>query len=212
MIDNNTRLSAWALTAGSIIATIGYLAASTMMHGGEHDRFTHSLWTPMSSIALAGDLLMVLGLPAVLVAQQQHARRLTLIGYVGLYATLVMLNIGEGVIETFVKPYLLHHGGIPDNPPGGFPIFEDVALVFLVVGLICLGVAVIRARQLPRWIGGLFIAAPILGMIGLPGPLELLGDYCAYVALIAIGVLVLRRPPEIEKSSTRRPPAQVVHH
>jgi hypothetical protein len=98
-----------------------------------------------------------------------------------------MLNISEGCLEAFVKPYLATHGGIPSNPPGGFAVFEDVALVFLLAGLICLGIAVIRARVFPRWIGALFIASPFTSVLGLPGPLAELSDYLAFIALAVIG-------------------------
>jgi hypothetical protein len=160
MTMNRTRLAGWALITGTIVATGGYLAAGTLVHGQGDARFTSPLWTPLNSIAIAGNIIIVLGLPVILMYHGQRAERLTLIGYVGLFATLVMLNISEGCIEAFVKPYLAAHGGVPADPPGGFAIFENVALVFLLVGLICLGIAVIRARVFPRWIGALFITWP----------------------------------------------------
>src|SRR5262245_9780228 len=100
-----------------------------------------------------------------------------------------MLNLGEGVIEGFVKPYLVTHGGIPDPEPAGFAAFEAVALVCVLVGVLCLGIAVLRARTLPRSVGALLIAAPFLSFAagGLPAPLDVLGDDCLLLALIAIG-------------------------
>ncbi len=46
---------------------------------------------------------------------------------------------------------LVTHGGIPANDPAGFAAFETLALACALIGLICLGVAVLRARTLPRW-------------------------------------------------------------
>jgi hypothetical protein len=58
-------------------------------------------------------------------------------------------------------------------------------------GLISLGIAVIRAKASPRWVGALFIAsAPLSFVQVLPGPLALLGDYLAFAGLIAIGCKV----------------------
>ena len=187
MTWNRTRLGGWALIIGTIVATIGYLTAGTLVHGHGDARYTSSLWTPLNGIAIAGNIIIALGLPVILTCHDRRAARLTLIGYAGLFATLVMLNISESCYEAFIKPYLATHGGVPSNPPGGFAIFEDIALVFLLAGLICLGIAVIRARVFPRWTGALFIASPFLSVLGLPGALAELSDYLAFIALAAIG-------------------------
>lgn len=41
----------------------------------------------------------------------------------------------------------------------------------------------ICARVFPRWVGGLFIASPIAGFLGLQGPLAELSDYLAFAAV-----------------------------
>jgi hypothetical protein len=88
----------------------------------------------------------VLGLPAILAGHGGRLPLLSLIGYVGIFVTMTALNVTEGVVEAYVKPYLATHGGIPDSA-AGLDMFENVALLFLVIGLICLGIAVIRARR-----------------------------------------------------------------
>ena len=60
----------------------------------------------------------------------------------GLFIALVMLNIGEGVIEAFVKPYMASHGGIPSDTPAGFGVFEAIAL--LGIAIIAMGAYAIR--------------------------------------------------------------------
>ena len=192
MITNRTRLAAWALIIGTLIATGGYLAAGTIVHGPGDMRFASSLWAPLNGIAIAGDIIVALGLPVLLTYHGRRAPWLTLTGYVGLFATLVMLNIGEGCIEAFIKPYLATHGGIPASAPAGLAVFEDFALVCLVVGVTCMGIAVIRARVFPRWVGMLFIASVAAGLLGLHGPLALLSDYLAFIAIFAIGFQIAR--------------------
>jgi hypothetical protein len=189
MTDLQRRLAGYALVIGGALAIAGYLAAGILAGGSGDAHFTDPQWQPLYAIALAGTILTVLGFPAVLAAQDGHFPRLTAIGYAGTLAAVVMLNLGEGVIEGFVKPYLVTHGGIPDPEPAGFAAFEAVALVCVLVGLLCLGVAVLRARTLPRWVGVLLVAAPIISFAvgGLPAPLNVLGDDCLYLALIAIG-------------------------
>jgi hypothetical protein len=185
------RLAGRSLIAGTVVGAAGYLAANILIPGGD-GRFTQHGWQLLNGIAIGGDILIVLGLPAILAVQGRRYFKLTLVGYVGLFLALVMLNIGEGVIEAFVKPYLATHGGIPDNPPAGFGIFETIALVGLLVGPICLGVALIRSRAVPAWVGILLIVSPVVGFLGLGGALAELSDYLAFIAMFTIGVYAVR--------------------
>lgn len=195
LTSHRSRLAGMALVAGGILSIAGYVITGTVFGSGDH-RFTESLWAPLYSIALAGAVLSALGMPAIFAIQRERSVRLTLVGYVGTFAALVMLNVGEGVIEGFVKPYLMTHGGIPKDDPTALVVYFTVAFLFTAVGLICLGIAVIRARTLPRWVGALLIAAVPLSMVGqsLPGPLVESADYCLFIALITIGWRVSRSP------------------
>jgi hypothetical protein len=146
---------------------------------------------PLYSIALAGNIIIVAGLPVILTANGTGAPKLTLVGVIGLYLTLVMLNITEGSVEGYIKPYLARHRGIPANAPAGLSQFEMVALLCLAVGLTCLGLALIRGRVLSWWVGALFIAPVVTGIAGLPGALALTSDYLAFAAMFTIGVKTL---------------------
>jgi hypothetical protein len=194
---NRTRLAGWALIVGGVLSIGAFLAVSSVA-GSSGDtgdaRFSNAIWAPLNAIAIAGAIVTLLGLPAILVYHGERAQRLTLAGYVGIFVPLVMLNVGESTTEAFIKPYLVTHGGIPKNLPNGFEPYMGVALLILILGVPCLGAAVVRARVFPRWIGVLLIACiPFsVGGGGLPGPLALLGDYMAFLALIAAGWHVVR--------------------
>ena len=190
MTINRTQLAGWALVVGTLAAAGGYIAAGSIDRGPA--RFTSPSWGLLNGIAIAGDIIVALGLPVILTCHGRRFPRLTLIGYVGMFVALVMLNIGEGCIEAFVKPYLATHGGVPASAPAGLGIYEDFALIFLAAGLICLGIAVIRARVFPRWAGVLLIASLPAGFLGLPGPLAELSDYLAFAAVFAMGLQVIR--------------------
>lgn len=202
------RLAGFALVAGGVLSIAGYILSGTLVRGSDDERFTNPHFLPLYAIALTGAFLSVLGLPAVLAAHREHVTRLLVVGYAGTFVALAMLNAGEGVIEAFVKPYLATHGGIPDNAPTGLGIYFLVATVATVVGLVALGIAVIRAKVFGWWVGALLIAAVPLSFLGesLPGALAELADYCAFAALIPIGWRVARpaaprtRPfsPEVE--------------
>jgi hypothetical protein len=187
----NVRLTSWALVIGGVVATVGYASAFAANGSGDH-RFAGSSWVPLYTVALLGNVLVLLGLPAVVHAQRGGAPTLTRIGYVGIFVPLVILNIGEGSIEGFAKHYLAHHGGIPGSDLPGLSAYEAPALLVLLVGMVCLGIAVLRARVLPRWLGVLFLVVPFLGAAGLQGAVSLLPDYLLYVGLVTVGVIELR--------------------
>jgi hypothetical protein len=187
----NARLTSWALVAGSVIATAGYASAFAANGTGE-ERFAGPSWVPLYTIALFGNVIVLLGLPALVHAQLGRAPVLSRIGYVGVLVPLAVLNIGEGTIEGFVKPYLATHGGIPADDVPGLAAFEVPALLVMLVGMICLGIGVLRARVLPRWVGVLFVMVPFLGAAGLQGAVSLVPDYLLFVGLFTVGVTELR--------------------
>lgn len=191
MNPTNTRLTSWALVIGSVVATVGY-ASAFAANGNGDERFAGSSWTALYTIALFGNVIVLLGLPAVVHAQAGRSPVLTRIGYAGILVPLAVLNIGEGTIEGFVKPYLARHGGIPTSDVPGLSAFEIPALLMMLAGMVCLGIAVLRARTLPRWVGALFIVVPFLGAAGLQGAGSLLPDYLLFVALFSVGVTQVR--------------------
>lgn len=187
----NVRLTSWALVAGSVVATAGY-ASAFAANGNGVERFAGSSWVTLYTIALLGDVLVILGLPALVHAQRGGSPVLTRLGYAGVLVPLVILNVGEGTVEGFVKPYLARHGGVPVDDLPGLTAFEVPALLVLLVGMVCLGIAVLRARALPRWIGVIFVVVPFLGAAGLQGAVSLLPDYLLFVGLFTVGVQQLR--------------------
>lgn len=186
------RLAGFALMVGCVLAALGFLAISLAVRGSGDARFTDPLWQPFYGVALAGNILVVLGLPAVLIVHSRGSRRLTLVGYVGIFAPMVMLNVAETTIEAFVKPYLARHGGIPATDPTGLAAFEGVALLLLIVGCICLAVAVFRARILPRWVGVALLASVLLAFALHGNVTAFLADYCFFAALFRFGLAAAR--------------------
>lgn len=190
----NSRLTSWALLAGSLVATVGY-ASAFALNGSGDERFAGSSWVGLYTVALLGNVLVLLGLPTLVHAQAGRRPLLTRIGYAGVLVPLAVLNIGEGTIEGFVKPYLVAHGGLPAGDVPGLVAFEAPALLVMLAGMVCLGIAVLRARMLPAWVGAVFLVVPFLGAAGLQGAVSLLPDYLLYVALAAVALTQLRRQP-----------------
>jgi hypothetical protein len=180
------------LMAGCVLAVLGFLGVSLAMTGSEASWPTHALWQPMYGVALAGNILVVLGLPAILAVHGHAFRRLTLAGYLGIAAPLVMLNVSETTIEAFIKPYLVTHGGLPAEQPAGLNAFVMTALVLLLVGAVCLAIAVFRARILPVWVG-IAVLLSFVGALVLPsGPMAFVADYLLFAALFVFGLRAAR--------------------
>jgi hypothetical protein len=204
MNRTTARLAAWCLITGCVVATAGYLSAF-LANGNGDERYSGSSWTTLYTIALFGNVLVVLGLPTLLHVQAGRSPRLSLIGYVGIFVPLVILNLGEGCLEAFVKPYLAGHGGIPTQDPSGLTAYEVPALLFVLVGMGCLAAAVFRARVLPWWVGALFIVSALVAVAGLPGGAGLIADYALFVALFTVGVTALRSPVDAARDEVTSP-------
>jgi hypothetical protein len=183
----DARLAGRTLMAGCVLAAIGFASISLAVRGSGDARYTDPLWQPLYGVLLAGSLLVVLGLPAVLAVHGSAFRRLTLIGYVGIFAPLVMLNFAETTIEAFVMPYLARHGGVPSQTPAGLNAFEGVALLMLIVGAGCLAVAVFRARVLPWWVGVALLASVVSAFVVHGVPAAFVSDYLILAALFCFG-------------------------
>ena len=181
------RLAGLVLMAGCVLAVLGFVGISVAVPGSGNARYGDPLWQPLYGVLLAGSVLVVLGLPAVLAVHGHTFRRLTLVGYLGIFAPLVMLNVAETSIEAFVMPYLLHHGGIPDQTPAGLNAFEAVALLLLIVGAVCLSIAVFRARIVPAWVGIALLASVVCAFLLHGGAIAFISDYFVLAALFCFG-------------------------
>jgi hypothetical protein len=188
----DARLAGFTLMAGCVLAALGFVAISLAAPGSGDARYADPLWQPLYGVLLAGSVLVVLGLPAVLAVHGHACRRLTLVGYVGVFAPLVMLNVAETTIEAFVMPYLLQHGGIPEQTPAGLNAFEGVALLLLIPGVVCLAIAVFRARILPPWVGVALIASAVGAFVLHGGAIAFISDYLILAALFCFGLYAAR--------------------
>jgi hypothetical protein len=188
----DARLAGLALMAGCVLAAAGFLGLTVAIDWSSDSRFGAPLWQPLYGVLLAGSVLVVLGLPAVLAVHGHASRRLTLVGYVGIFAPMVMLNVAETTIEAFVMPYLAGHGGIPAETPAGLNAYEGVALLMLIVGVVCLSIAVFRARILPRWVGVALIASVVCAFLLHGGAVAFISDYLILAALFCFGLHAAR--------------------
>jgi hypothetical protein len=91
-------------------------------------------------------------------------------------------------------PCLARHGGIPAETPAGLNAYEGVALLLLIVGVVCLSIAVFRARLLPLWVGVALIASVVCAFLLHGGAVAFISDYFILAALFCFGLYAARPP------------------
>jgi hypothetical protein len=83
-------------------------------------------------------------------------------------------------------------GGFPEPIPAGLSAFEAVALLLLIVGAVCLAIAIFRARILPVWIGVAVLLSLVCAFLLHGGPIVFVSDYLLLAALFAVGLRAAR--------------------
>ncbi len=163
----------------SIIATPSDFAPNAMLS---------SLWTPAHAMLTVSYMLFLFGLVGIHVIQADKAGRLGSIGFVlTFFGTLILT--AQVIISTWILPVLALQTNAPKtafemfDPAGPLAAFSTVVLVDYVptaIGLLLLGIAIMRAGVLPRWAGLLIIVGTLLDLailVGAPGELLVkLGD------------------------------------
>lgn len=193
-----SRLGGIALVLGGLLQVAGFV-----LHPGGTDpsRYTATLWLPANLLILVGALLVALGLPMMYARQAERAGKLGLIGFVLTFLVVLMFNLVLGGSETFLLPALAAdpsaHSLLAAGPPASEGRFILLALLFELVGSITYGIATLRAGVYPRVVGILFLAVPVLAIVGsivtLPGPLAQLDGVALDAAVIVAGVSMLSR-------------------
>jgi hypothetical protein len=99
-----------------------------------------------------------------------------LLGFVLYFAANATLASFIPAYEAFIVPVLAAEpatsglvapsGVIPSSEP--FALLQGVGGMVYMVGLVLLGIAVLRSRVMPRWTGALMAAAPIFLLLPVP--------------------------------------------
>lgn len=192
------RLSGLTLILAGPLCILGGVL-HPVVDGHAHD--VHALTTDhaVGSLALlAGEVLLLLGLPAV---YGWLAPRLGVTGLVGfvLYVLGNMLNaVPHLVIMGFAGDHLAenHPDALSENDvilaAPAFEAEQIVTGIMFLVGLLLFGIALTRAAGLPRWIGAVAIVGAILPFVPLPVVEVVTGiqiETARAVAVMALGYL-----------------------
>jgi hypothetical protein len=106
-------------------------------------------------------MLLVLGLPAWYAVQAHRAGKLGAVAFVMMLVGLAGLEIATNALYGYVAPALysrpgnadLAKEGALDTISAGFVAYAAVTMLLETLGMLLFGVAMIRARVFPRWVG-----------------------------------------------------------
>lgn len=194
------RLSGWSLLLGGLLSII-YL----FMHP-ESDRLAY-YGDPMTALShlvgFVSVLLILLGLPGLYARQAERAGILGLVSTLLIFFSLAMLDGTHNAIDSTVTPalatiqdagpLLAERGPLEEAMQSGMQgTLVSVGGPMLLLGLVLLGVATIRAGVLTRWVGALPIIAALTVPLGFVVPsLEGVGFTMPYLALGCLGSILM---------------------
>lgn len=181
-----TRLGGATLLVGSVAticaAVLGAVAGDVAATG--------ALTVTAALIEAVAGILVLLGLPAMLAGQGDRARRLTLPGYVGIFAVVAFFHVFLSlVIVTFV-PWARAGGLDVTEPPPAIGASLFVGGLVIVICTALLGAGVLRAGVYSRWVGWLLVASAVVSLasVALPEIVRVAGVVAAFTALGLVGL------------------------
>jgi hypothetical protein len=145
-----------------VLLAVGYAIGFALPLQGSI--YTNSLYVPAELLQMYGAMILLPGLSGIIVrlVQGQKAARMGLIGCVMIFPGIATLEIGMTAISAFIFPTLASHPAtrsLTGSPAGAALVWYLVGLAGTLFGSLLLGIAIVRARALPRLAGVMLIAA-----------------------------------------------------
>jgi hypothetical protein len=140
------RLSGISMLLGGVLGTVAVALHPANM--------TDAVNIPVHLALYTAVMLVALGLPGFYARQAERAGVLGLIGTAALFLGLVFADPIHSVLEFTVIPVLASNPAarpILDGPPPGLMEPLMVAIPVLLIGLVLLAIASLRAGIFPRW-------------------------------------------------------------
>lgn len=199
------RLSGIALLVGSVLSVVYYLIQGAFLTGNDLASIISPMSMVSSVIGFVGSIFVLLGLPGVYARQAGRAGILGLLGflfvwYVNLYQGVIIPFTSVTIISQMTAHIVPQSAAIAMTPPPAWMPFFLVSLVGQVLGILLLGIATLRARVFPRWIGWLLIATLVVGLVSqipfLPEAVSNLTAIIGSVAIAGFGYELLRERME----------------
>jgi len=204
-IDRLTGAGGVALAVGTAIG-IGTGIAKEFV---DHTVVSPAL-TAVTSCSLASLLLLVMGLPAWYAVQAHRAGKLGAVSFVMMFVGLAGLELGTEAMYGYVAPALYARPGNADLAEEsaldmistGFAAYGLTTMVLEMLGLLLFGIAIIRAKVFPRWVGWAVALSPVAIFVV---PLEAVSVGLLVGAIGYCGVLMARGSVRLPQPQTSHP-------
>lgn len=198
--NTSYRLSGVALLIGAALTIANLVIQGWFVTESNLATMLSPLDYASNEIAIAGGVLILLGLPGMYARQAERAGILGLLGFVFVwYVTLmqsVVLPFGNLSFMSDMDAHLIPAKAetLMTPPPVWGPFFM-LSMVGQVLGILLLAIAILRAGVFPRWIGWTLVATLALGLASfapfMPEAVSNLVGILANVAIGGVGVALL---------------------
>ena len=168
------RWSGGTLIVASLLILIGSVLVAVLFpdHSSTKEQVLSFPWLLTILFTLIGSVLFVLGLPGFYLRQAGRAGVLGLVGFVLLFLDMLLQGAIFSAIQVTVLPLLAQSAPqlLSGNnlPVGVFLFLLLLPGLMQIIGSILFGIATMRARVFPRWIGMLFLVAGVAFLLTIP--------------------------------------------
>jgi peptidyl-tRNA hydrolase len=219
------NITATGLTkaAGAAAAVAGSIFIAVQIKHPATDTFTTETnqWVARSLAKTVMAVLALAGITGMYLRQYRKAGILGLVGYLA-FAAGYLAIASVGVIAVAVLPNLVHtepgfvndvvaaaNGGTAQGDIGGLQTLFNLEGAGYILGGLVFGIALFRARVLPRWAAALLVVSTVstAALAVLPESFNRPFAVPEGIALIALGVALWRNPRDSHQTSAETAPA-----
>ncbi len=199
------RLSGLALMAAFALSLAGGLLHPIVGHESHSaTSISHPGFPVAHLMVFLGGAFLLIGLPGLYVSIAPRAGILGLLGFTLYFLANATIVQGFAAYEAFVAPVLASDpatsgviapdGALASSMP--FALLQGLGGVALMLGMLLLGISIVRSRVFPAWAGALLASAPVLLLVPVPETPVLTGlliEAPRGLAVAAIGYALFNR-------------------
>lgn len=208
------RLSGLALIAAFALSLAGGLLHPIVGHESHSAAsISHPGFPVAHLLVFLGGAFLLIGLPGLYARIAPRAGILGLVGFALYFLANATIVQGFAAYEAFVAPVLAADratsgalepdGALAASAP--FALLQGLGGAALMLGMLLLGVSIVRSRVFPVWTGALLAAAPVLLLVPVPETPVLTGlliEAPRGLAVAAIGYALFNRRPSERPSES----------
>lgn len=198
-----SRLSGLALMMAFLFSLTGGLLHPVIEHQSHSVASASRPEFPVAHLLIfLGGAFLLVGLPGLYTRMAPKAGLLGLTGFVLYFLTNATVVQGSAAHEPFVSPVVASNpatsgliapnGALSTSVP--FALMQGIGGIAFMLGMLTLGIAVVRSHVFPGWTGVLLAVAPLLLLLPIPETPVLTGlliELPRGMAVAAIGYMLV---------------------